>query len=460
MLSLTIVSERAICSVGVGGVSRTSLEAESANRWALPLDMLLLLLLSMAHLWFNPVSNAFVVTLLAFYVLLGLIFPKMTDELESPHPYHRGLFTVRLTIVLFVVCVAAILPTGLNILQRHAQGPATNANDGLIQVEESIKFLLNGRNPYTENYLNTPMADWKGGEPPWDPVPGTLYHNAYLPFLFFFSMPFYCLIHGWLGWYDQRILYLLAYFGLLFIFPLLVQRQRDKLSLLSALGLNSLFTFFLADGRNDILILFGLVLATVLLAKRHATVSALVLGLTLAMKHTAWFFLPFFFVYFLPRRPTLASVRTALWRIMPFAIVVAVCILPFVIWDAPSFFDDTILYLIGVSPDAYPIRGWGLSMLLYGAGIIPTAYSQFPFGLLEILLGLPTLLFLLYRQLCDNTLQRLWFSFAIFSFVIQYLSRFFNDNYVVFVLQSFIIASFIVPLRWNLLEDKQDGSRT
>lgn len=43
-------------------------------------DTLLLLVLAMAHLYFNPVSSALVVSLLALYVLLGFAFPHMGDE--------------------------------------------------------------------------------------------------------------------------------------------------------------------------------------------------------------------------------------------------------------------------------------------------------------------------------------------------------------------------------------------
>lgn len=414
----------------------------------IPLDVLLLVVLITAHLWFNQVSSAIVVTLLGVYLLLNWVVPSMADEKATPQAWDRWLFLIRLSIIFFILMVAALPLLGMNIIQRHIQGPATNVNDGLIQVEESVKFLLQGKNPYTENYLNTPLAEWKGGEPPWTPTLGPLYHNAYLPFLFLVSIPFFLLSHVWLGWYDQRLLYGMMYLMTLIVLPSLVKRQRDKLGLLAAMGLNFQFTYFLADGRNDIVVLLGLVLSTLFIAKRQVSVSALVLGLTVMTKHTAWFFVPFYFFYLLPEKINFQTIRKILRDTWLLFAVVAAILFPFLVWDAHSFFDDTIGYLIGTSPYSYPIRGWGFSTLLLAVGLLSSPYSSVPFGILGGLFGAGALVFLLARQRCENTLSRVWLNFAVLSFVVEYFSRFFNDNYVIFVLQAFVIALFIEPHRW------------
>ncbi len=59
--------------------------------------------------------------------------------------------------------------------------------------------------------------------------------------------------------------------------------------------------------------LFGLVLATFLLAQRRSGMAAVALGLTLGIKHAAWFFLPFYLAYTMPEQLDLRSVR-ALFR--------------------------------------------------------------------------------------------------------------------------------------------------
>ncbi len=406
-------------------------------QFPLSLDTLLLLLLILPHLWFNPVSNALLVVLMAVYVALDLAFP----QLDETGGLARRLHLARLTIVLSAVMMAVLLPSGLSIMQRLQDGPATHAHDGLIQTEEAVKFLLAGQNPYTEDYVNTPMADFPGQEPPLTDAP--LYHNAYLPFLFLLSLPFYALSQAALGWYDQRFVYLLAFFLVLLLLPQLVPGRRQQLALLAAFGLNYLAVFYLADGRNDVVVLTGLVLTTVLLARQRVTASAVVLGCTLMVKHSAWFFLPFYALYLLPAGINKRSLGALLKQTWPLALVVAGILLPFLIWDARAFVDDTVLYIAGAGPDSFPIKGWGFSTLLLAFDVIPTAESAFPFSLLEALAGIPILFWLLRRQARANNLAALWFGFALFSFVVQYFSRFFSDNYFVFILQALIIALFI-----------------
>ena len=412
----------------------------------LQLDTLLLLVLITAHMWFNPVSNALIVVAVAVYVLLDLAFPEKGPAMVKPTRQQRVLFMTRLLIVYFVVATAAVLPTGLNIIQRRLDGPATHAHDGLIQTEIAIGYLLESKNPYTEDYDNTPMADFPGREPPLTEAP--LYHNAYLPFLFLSAIPVYQLSQATLGWYDQRFVYLLAYFGVLLLLPQLAARPRDKLAVTVAFGLNFLFTLYLADGRNDVMILLGLMLATVLLARRKVAASGVVLGLTMATKHQAWFFLPFYLLYLLPGRPARADIKRLMGQTWPMAVAVIAVILPFLIWDAVAFIDDTVLYVSGSGPGSFPMKGWGFSTLLLAAGLIPTPESAFPFIIFELLFGLPVLLLALWRQWRNNTIQNVWLGFAVFSFTFQFFSRFFNDNYFVFVLQLLVIAAFIEPITY------------
>ncbi len=138
-----------------------------------------------------------------------------------------------------------------------------------------------------------------------------------------------------------------------------------------------------------------------------------------------------------------------MWRVLPFVIVTAAIFIPFLLWDAGSFYDDTVTYITGSGPNAYPIKGWGFGTFMLSLGVIPSPESAFPFGLFELVFGLPTLLFLLRHQRRENTLQQMWFGFGIFSFVVEFFSRFFADNYVVFILQAIVIALFIVPQRWR-----------
>ena len=413
--------------------------------FTLKLDTFLLLILIAPHLWFNSVSTALIVIGVAIYVLLDVLYSEIEEEVEVKSCRQRLLFLIRLTIVFFVIAAATILPTGLNILLRHEDGPETFAHDGLIQTEIAITYLLEGKNPYSEDYTDTPMAAFPGNEPPFTDAP--LYHNAYLPFLFFSGMPLYWLSQLTLGWYDQRFLYLLAMFGLMLLLPMLVDKLRQRLALLLAVGLNYLFTFYLADGRNDIMILFWLVLTAVFLSKNRITLSALALGLALVTKHQAWFFLPFYLLYLLPKPMQLADLKRLLKQLWPLAAVVLLVIGPFLLWDLPAFIDDTVTYISGSGPDSFPIKGWGFSTLLLTLGVIPHPEAAFPFAFFELLFGLPVLYLTLRRQWQENTLAMAWLGYAFFGFTFQFFSRFFSDNYFVFLIQIIVIALFMMPIQ-------------
>lgn len=407
---------------------------------------IILVALVSTHVIFNQVTSALIVLALALFIGLDLILPKMPDEIKEPRRIDRLIFLTRITIVFFIIAISTIAPSGLAIVRRQADGPATNATDSMVQTEVALGYVLKGKNPYVEDYTDSALADWRAGEPPWTPVLGPLYHFVYLPFLFIGSLPFYLISHATIGWYDQRFLYILLFFLTLLLLTTLVKKQRDQLILLSLVGLNLLFILFLAEGRNDIAILFGLVLTSAFLARGQYKLSAVVLGLTLMTKHQAWFFLPFYLLYSFPHQTDRSSIQRWLKSFWPLYITVAVILIPFLIMDSHAFLEDTIGYIIGLSEYSFPIRGIGLSHLLVALGLIPSYQASYPSLLFALLAGVPILVYGLKRQWRNNSLSNLWLGFVLLGFSVQFFSRFFNDNYYIFLVQCFFIAAFIDPV--------------
>jgi len=161
--------------------------------------------------------------LVAVYVILDVV-GQGTD-----HDWWRAKWAVAMAIVLCTVVAGSLFL----IFLRHATTPASYTHDGgVIQTEEATKLILAGRNPYVEDYLNTPMADW-GLD-----FKSALYHYPYLPFTFLMSTPAYLLSQVALGWYDQRFLYLLMFLALLVLASASARGPVSKLSLVMILGLN------------------------------------------------------------------------------------------------------------------------------------------------------------------------------------------------------------------------------
>lgn len=122
--------------------------------------------------------------LLLIAVTLGLLLLyALADLLKSEEWRNRFKWFFLIGIIL----CAIYLPALKLILLRQQSGPASYAHDGgVIQTEATIQFLLAGKNPYQEDYTQTPMAEWGFSE-----YRSALYHYPYLPWTFLFSAPFY-----------------------------------------------------------------------------------------------------------------------------------------------------------------------------------------------------------------------------------------------------------------------------
>ena len=355
----------------------------------------------------------------------------------------------KLALVWLIVASTVVAQSVLLILLRQATGPASYTHDGgVIQTEEALKYVLAGKNPYVEDYVNTPMAEW-GLD-----YKTALYHYPYLPWTFLFSTPFYLVSQAVLGWYDQRFVYLLLFVITLFLAPGLAPKRADKLCLVMILGLNPIMGIDVIFGQNDSFVLFWIVLALCLLQlsrekgedKRWGVVlSVISFGLACASKPTAWFLAPFYFLHLLPGEDiSVANLRalaiTLLRKAIPFLVVFAVLVLPFAVWDWGALVEDVWGWASGAAEIPYQIRGWGFANLILALGLVESKLDYFPFWIPELLTCLPLLLFLLWKQVKTNTLGAMLYGYSALMVVFFYFSRFLNENYFGFILAFIALA--------------------
>ena len=422
---------------------------KAAGERPLSLASLLVLLLVPLHLWYNPASSALMLLAAGGFLILDLL----ARSHQPTGRWSRLIFLARLGVAGFLVAMAAVLPLIAEISARRATAPHLHSHDGLIQTEEAIRYLLEGRNPYAEDYLATPMADWPGYEVVFEErVPSPLFHYVYLPWMFLFSLPLYGASLATLGWYDQRFLHALLLIAL-FALILLLPRDREKrLALLLAVGLNLYLTLFLADGHNDVVVLFWLVLSVFLLDRGRVAAAAIPLALACASKQWALPILPFYALYVGREwrgRQTLRQIATPA---LLFLATAAVVVLPFVFWDTAAFLDDTLLYASGLSATSFPIWGIGFGRLLLASGLVASPEAYFPFWLPQIVAGLPLLIWLLRWQQKENHLGRLLLGFGLFTSVLLFFSRFFLDAYVGYLTVLLTLGYFLgagAPRRAN-----------
>jgi hypothetical protein len=106
-------------------------------------------------------------------------------------------------------------------------------------------------------------------------------------------------------------------------------------------------------------------------------------------------------------------------------------------------FDDIWRWSAGTAEQTYQIRGWGLSNFVLAFQLVPDRLAYWPFWLLELIIALPILLLLLWRQSRQNTLGAMLYGYTALLFAFFYTSRFLNENYIGY-LAAFLALSLVV----------------
>ncbi len=401
---------------------------------------------------------------------LALLMAYLLVDLARSGQWQRR---VKWGLLVGIILCAVYLPT-VKLMLLDAQGPrGSYAHDGgVLQTEATIDFFLTGKNPYAEDYTATPMATW--GHPDFRTA---LYHYPYLPWTFIFSAPFY-LLGNLLGFYDQRIVYLLLLAVALALVPRLAQQERSKLALVALVGLNPLMGLDIIFGQNDVFVLCWLLFALVAWQMgyrgstrataagthveqthaRYRLLAVLCFGAACASKPTAWFFAPFFALLLLADqaplrfgwRNVVGQIGLLAQRLWPALLLFSALIVPYIIWDPFAIYDDVWRWSSGQGETGYQIWGLGASNFVLALGLVSGRFAQWPFWALEVILALPTLLWFLYRQWRSNTLANACWHYGLFLLVFFYGSRFLNENYLAYIL-AFLALGFMTadPRRWH-----------
>ena len=425
------------------------------------------LLSDRAEAAFGPWFGDPIFLLLAALSLAALIVYLVVDAVGSERSGRaadaKRQQRIKLALIWLIIALTVLLPTAKMVLLRHENLPQSYSHDGgVIQTEAAVDFFLAGRNPYVEDYRGTPMAEW--GLPEFRTA---LDHYPYLPWTYVFSAPVKVLSAWLLGWYDQRFVYLLVFVVALLLATRLVPstRPRDRLGLLMLLGLNPLMGLDLIFGQNDLFVWAWIVLALWLLAAPPSTLHSSTLtlllasaafGLACASKPTAWFFAPFF---------ALLLVRDQLksWRDIPRALpamlkrgwpalaVFALLVGPYLIWNANALVDDVWRWAAGTTANHYQIWGWGASNFVLAFGGLTSRFDTWPFWIPELIVTVPLLIWLGWRQTRHNGLGAACWHYGLLLLGFLYVSRFLNENYLGYILAFLAMGYFI----W----DNQDGLR-
>ena len=337
-----------------------------------------------------------------------------------------------------------IVPTIAEVVLRGTGKPYTYVHDGAIMVEEAARKLLAGQDPYSVDYLGTPLFYWPMINNP------ALYHFTYFPALFLATAPFVALFDRAGLFFDERYLYLPAFLGAVAIVPLLLPKAPAsyRLALVAIVALDPQLFPFVAEGRNDFFLLAFLFAGIALLQRERRTLGVLMIAIAASAKLHAAVLLPFLALYLVWRaRPR--SLGGGLWDLTRAswagAALLAIVFLPFLVWDLGGFLDDVVAYNAGGAAWSYPISGMGFSALLRTLGIISYPQQDFPFWAFQIVVGAGIAAVSLRRLRADPTIATLLASYAGTLLAFLFFGRYFQGNYLGYIVAVAAPVPFLRP---------------
>jgi hypothetical protein len=380
-----------------------------------------------AHWDGEAVSAALAVGAVATLLLLS------TTLVLAPRRY-LGVKRVALTILVLLVVVA---PMANRAFLRYATGsPLAYAHDGgVVQTEESARFLLRGVNPYSADFSSTPL---RGVE-----IRAILHYNPYLPASFLLPAPLIALADAIHVPFDQRIVYLALYAAGIWLIPRAFRNRGTGELARTVFAFNPLVASFLVIGRNDIYVIAFLLFAIVALERRRPFAFFASLALACATKQLAWFAAPFLLVCSWRAWPREVWRRGAALGTGLFLVLV----LPFFVWNPGAFVNSTYKFNVGLVPDNYPLGGtpgFGFAMLAAVFHWAPDRTAHFELTPYVLLTALPLAILLLWRLAQQPSTSQAMLGAFLVSFWIYFFSRIFHNNYLgvlAFLLQMGLLAA-------------------
>jgi glycosyl transferase family 87 len=283
--------------------------------------------------------------------VLALVARRHVDREAAREHTPRWQWTARIAIAVCVFAGATAIPLGLEVLWRSDHDPGSHVQPEVITIEHGGQTVAKGKDPYHEVTNSHGKVVYRvKGEPTYE---GFL---PYLPLMTVFGIPS-DRRHD-TGLTDARIFFSLATLLVtataLWLCPASGRRRMRALQVLAILPTAALP---LATGGDDMPVVAFLLLAMVLAQRRQPFLSGLVLGIVSAMKFTAW---PLAALALFAARSRKGTRRPGT-MFLGMLVVAGPVVVPFALRGPWAFFDNVVLFPLGLSgvnsPAASPLPG-------------------------------------------------------------------------------------------------------
>jgi len=278
----------------------------------------------------------------------------------------RSILRVRIVLCALAVLGAVVVPLVLMAQWRQATPSGNYAQPEVMVIERAANLLYDGHDPYQAIWLHGRLQH----EVP--NVPAYESYYPYFPLMSVFGAPAAITKHRSSATDARVVMSLVTVACLAGALLLLRLSGRHALRVTQILIALPSGAMFLATGGDDMPLLGMMLLGVAFLSRRRIHAAALVLGLTTAIKLTAW---PLLLGATLVARDGQGRSR---WRTMVVwsAAVVLSTVLPYVLLNPATFVSNVIAFPLGlthvVSPAASPLPGHLLTVLWAPLGHILT----------------------------------------------------------------------------------------
>ncbi len=336
--------------------NRLVVEMQRRATW-IGLALLLQALNEIAHEWYFSLLNPFgsliplILILGSFYAIWMAFRPARKQALYTQkHPTRLQRILLVSTLLL---TIAGGIELGRGIWMSFL--PPQFSNDGTSLDTNAAILLIEGHNPYTDSNM-IDLARRFPIQPDWTtPLRTGQFKNRIdypsmsdlqsvldtdlraksmpefeakvsYPVLSFLTLVPFALLKD----YNVLPFYMLSYLAMVAIGWKLARRELRPWVLLLALANVPMWTSTVG-GNLDVFSMLLVVLAWFLRERRWS--SALILGLALATKQTAWFFIPFYAILLFRQH----GFKETLYRLTIAGSIFFVCNLPFILWNPQAW---------------------------------------------------------------------------------------------------------------------------
>jgi hypothetical protein len=364
--------------------------------------------------------------------IFGRIFQITNNKIQ--------IYQSRILICLFIsiFCIGILFPLITAISDRHRVAPVFGVHDVLLQQEEAMKYLRNGKNPYKETYFGTFMEEFHYSEEGKDAVNPALYHFVMPPTYLLLPFTIAPITSRLFGYFDGRMLCVLFIIGIGYFLYHWYKNKEIWMISMSLLLSGSMVFDHIVEGRSDLFALFFIIISFYFLDRKKYLISSFLFGLGIMTKQTVWFAVPFYitFIFFQTNKNLKKTFLYSIEAIITSGIIT----LPFLIWDYSAFVKSVISFPSGGTIPNYPISGYGIGMILQSVGIISNIHEYFPFTILQGLFGIPVLIISIFYVKKSPTIDRVFLGYGVTLFIVWYMSRYFNNNHILFIGQLLILG--------------------